>query len=114
MKTLIRKNGLWVRHKELIRLVPFRDISHILHSNGLTEIHSGNELLKKTLIPLGGLERRVPETIFFRIHRNFIINRLHIRRCDPDSRFVIYADGKKFPVSRRRRKDFQRFINQTA
>ncbi len=114
MKTVIRKDGLWVRNKELIRLIPFRDISHILHCDGLTEIHTGNELLKRTLIPLGGLEQKMPETFFFRIHRNYIINRLHIRRCDPESRFVVFAGGRQFPVSRRRRKDFQRFINQNV
>ena len=112
MQTKVKRNGLWIRSSERIRLIPYKEISHILHNNGHTEIHTGEELLKRTHVPLGGLERQVPENIFFRIHRNFIINRLYIRRCDPDSRFVVFDGGMKFPVSRRRRKDFLNFINQ--
>ncbi len=111
MKTLFKRHGLWVRDKERIRLIPYSNISHILHNNGITEIRMGKDLLKRTHVPLGGLERQVPDNYFFRIHRNFIINRSHIRRCDPDSRFVVFAGGERFPVSRRRRKDFQKFLN---
>lgn len=111
MKTIFNGNGLWVRNDEHIRLIPYSEISHILHHNGLTEIHMGNQLLKKTHVPLGGLERQMPEKFFFRIHRNFIINRSHIRRCDPDNLCVVSVAGKKFPVSRRRRKDFKKFLN---
>ncbi len=112
MQDSINRSGLWIKNKGRIRLVPYKDISHILHNDGITEIHNGSEMLKRTLAPLGGLERQVPGHIFFRIHRNYIINRLYIRRCDTDNRFVVFPDGEKFPVSRRRRKDFKKFLDQ--
>ncbi len=112
-KTAFQKKGLWVRDKEKIRLVPFETITHIHHYNGLSEVRMGKELLKKLRMPLCNLEKMMPETRFFRTHRNYIINKSFVEGYNAEEPLVSFAGGQKIPVSRRKKKQFESFLHST-
>lgn len=106
-----QKKGLWVRDKKKIRLVPFETITHIHHCNGLSEVRMGRDLLKKLRMPLCNLEKIMPENRFFRTHRNYIINKSFIEEYSAEEPQVSFAGGQKIPVSRRKKKQFEVFLN---
>lgn len=113
VRIVLPKNGLWVREKERIQLVPFETITHIHHSNGESKIFMGGELLKKLRTPLCGLEKKMPESQFFRPHRNFIINKSFVDHYDKEEPVIYFVGGQKIPVSRRKKKHFEVFLNTT-
>lgn len=110
MNTIVPNNGLWIRENGRIRLIPFSDITHIHHQDGLSELRCGKELIKKLVMPLCGIEKMIPGNHFIRTHRNYIVNTNYIKKYDP-SRTVIYCNsGEELPVSRRRKKEFETFL----
>ncbi len=104
-------NGLWIRGKQKINFIPYQNITHIFFCDGVSEIRIGQQLVKKIHMPLTVLEKLFPEKSFFRIHRNFIINKAFIIRYDPAGRYIFCRHGECIPVSRRKRKLLQTFIN---
>lgn len=102
--------GLWVQNKQCIRLIPFERITHVYHKSGLSYIQMNHVTLSKVRIPLGVLEKQFPESDFFRIQRNYIINKRFIMKCDHLLRHIITKNEKKITVSRRKKQMFQQFI----
>lgn len=104
-------NGLWVRGKQKIEFVPYDKITHVMFCEGVSEIRIGRQLIKKIHMPLTVMEQLFPDTLFCRINRNFIINKASIVSYDPGGRFISCRHGERIPVSRRKRKLLQLFIN---
>ncbi len=104
------QNGLWVRDKSRIELLPYESITHIYHRNGFSRVHMGTELLKILRTPLACLEGIMPENQFFRTHRNYIINRSFIKQYDPEEPLIYFVCGQKIPVSRRKKRPFETFL----
>jgi DNA-binding LytR/AlgR family response regulator len=104
-------DGLWVRNKQKIKFIPYESITHIYYSDGISEIHTGQQLAKKINMPLAVIENLFPKNKFFRIHRNFIINKAFVIHCDPAGKYIFCKHGEQIPISRRKVKHFQLFIN---
>lgn len=104
-------DGLWVRGKQKIEFVPYDKITHIIFCEGVSEIRIGEQIVKKIHQPLIVLEKLFPENTFFRIHRNFIINKDFIESYDPAGKYISCTHGERIPVSRRRSKLLETFIN---
>ncbi len=104
------QNGLWVREKSRIQLVPYESITHIYHRNGFSRVHMGMELLKILRTPLSSLEQIMPPEQFFRTHRNYIINRSFIDKYDSGETLIHFICGQKIPVSRRKKRHFESFL----
>ncbi len=112
MNTHFLKKGLWVRDRSRIRLIPFHEITHIHHSDGISEVRMGRELLKKLHIPLRGLEQMMPPQVFVRTHRNYIINTSFIDRYLCGRKLSVQLGGESIPVSRRRKKQLEKILMQ--
>lgn len=104
-------DGMWVKDKRIYKFIPYRGITHIVHSNGFSEIRMGRQLVKKVCMPLGSLEQRIPCQTFFRTHRNYIVNKYFIHHYDPEGKTLCVEAGETIPVSRRKRRLFMHFIN---
>jgi|GEM_PF-1092556 len=102
--------GLWVREKTRIHLLPYESITHVYHSSGSSNVHMGKDLLQSLRTPLTGLEQVMPRTRFFRTHRNYIINRSFIQKYDREDALIYSVCGQIIPVSRRKKKPFERFL----
>ena len=104
-------NGLWVRNNQKIKFIPYDSITHVLFCDGVSEIRIGEQLVGKIHVPLAVMEKHFPEKSFFRIHRNFIINKACVASFDPAGKYIFCRHGERIPISRRKRKLFQLFIN---
>ncbi len=109
LKDLLTK-GIWVKDRRKIRLIPYDTITHIHHHEGISEILMGKTLLKKVHVPLNKIEEKTLGTHFFRTHRNYLVNTALIDHSHPESPNSIYIHGEQIPVSRRRKKAFEKYV----
>lgn len=104
--------GLWVKNRNCFRLIPFERITHIYHKSGYSHINMSHITLSKIRVPLCTIEKQLPFCDFFRIHRNYIINRRYIMQCDHLLKYVITKSGEKITISRRKKDKFLQFLIQ--
>lgn len=71
--------------------------------NGYTELMAGGKIFRKD-ISLNELETLLDERLFFRVHRQYIVN---FRWICSYSGGNIEVTGASFPVSRRKKKEFE-------
>ncbi len=112
MKNQNTFHGLWVRERSRFRLISFDQISHIYHSDGISEVLLGDKTIKKLHTPLSNLLQIMPGDIFFQAHRNYLVNTQHIDHFDPAESIFLELKGVQVPLSRRRRKQLDHFLNQ--
>lgn len=86
--------------KDIIRIEGDRNYSYIHLKNG------GKKLVTKTLLEL---EELVDSKGFYRCHRSHIVNALHIVNYS-NGLTVLLSDTMKVPVSRRKKKSFQQWM----
>jgi two-component system LytT family response regulator len=66
---------------------------------------------------LEGMERRLDETVFLRIHRSFLVNLEHVRRVEPVlyGDYAVYmSDGTKLRLSRSYRPKLKLLVRQVS
>ena len=110
MKHILSYKGLWVREPRKIRLISYDSITHIECNEGISELKMGKKTVKKLHIPLSLLEKKFPSDQFFRTHRNYIVNKKFVKAYNRGSPEVLCAGDARIPIARRRRKDFNHFI----
>lgn len=81
-----------------------KEICYIKACNGDTEFLVGNQIFRKE-ISLNELEEILDERIFFRAHRQYIINFGWIERYDNGR---VDIKGQSILIARRKRKEFER------
>jgi len=81
--------------KGKVRQVKLTDIIFMETSDHTIYIHTTEETLR-TRSNIKEIEKLIPESEFFRIHRSFIINIKFIKTIDANNVFLI--DGKKIPI----------------
>ncbi len=111
MKTKSIGDGIWVRETRRLRLIPYGSINHVHHNNGLSVVYMGKEILKKLHIPLNGLEKKMPDELFFRTHRNYIINKSFVSTYTPEGTVSLMSGIEVVPVARRRRRSLENFLS---
>lgn len=104
------KKGLWVREKNRLIFVEFDEIAFFRYTDGLTELYLSGEQKRTLHKPLENIGRKVPSETFFQIHRNYIVNKKHIEYYESSNGLSVVLDGQELPVARRRKKDFDAFI----
>ncbi len=103
-------NGFLVRARDRTLVIRADEIDWIEAADYYATLHAGarTHLLRETL---GGLERRLDPAKFFRVHRSAIVNLDRVREIEPlfhgDCRLTL-ADGTHVPLSRTRRREFER------
>ncbi len=103
--------GLWIREKSRIQLLPYEGITHIYHKEGFSRVYMGKDLLKTLRTTLTGLEQIMPAAQFFRTHRNYIVNCSFIEKYDRCDALIYLVCGQIIPVSRRKKRPFEKFLD---
>lgn len=111
METKTIGDGIWVRETRRLRLIPYVNITHVHYHNGLSVVYMGKEILKKLHTPLNGLEKKMPEDLFFRTHRNYIINKAFVSAYTPEGILRLLSGREIVPVARRRRRSLENFLS---
>ena len=94
--------------KDEIRLLKPEEVTFARAANIYSEVCTATGTHHCDL-SLGNLEKRLPADNFFRIHRSYMVNVLHVRRVDRDHLgCVVECDGSEvhLPVSRDRASAF--------
>lgn len=84
-----------------IRLIEFQDVHYLEAEDDYVHLHTsaGKFTKKKTLT---AFEAQLPEHLFLRTHRSYLVNLQHIVRIDPyekNSYLALLKDGSRIPVS---------------
>ena len=87
--------------KDIVRAVGERNYSYIYLANGKKKLTS------KTL---GELEEILNDKGFYRCHKSFLVNFVHIN-SHPNSFSITLSDGLEIPISRRKKAEFSKWYN---
>lgn len=96
------KDRLVVKDGARIRIIPFPELIRIEADGDYVKIVSekGSYAKKKTL---SYYEKLLPQPLFIRVHRSYLVNVDHIDRLDPygkNDHVALLKDGSRVPVSR--------------
>ncbi len=95
---------------KLIRIM-LSDISYIESSNEYITIHQTNEKPVTTLMRLKSMEEQLPEKLFMRVHRSFIVN---LEKVKVIERNRIVFDAKTYiPIGDQYKEKFQQFVDKS-
>jgi len=99
-------NYLIINNRHSIEKIPFDSISH-LEADGIYTViyHDGKKTISSK--PLGIYEDILPNKLFNRCHKSFIINRFFIKKIDKGRGLDIQlTEGTQIPVSVRKKEEF--------
>ena len=90
------ENTVQIKQKNGSEIVPFNDIKWIKSDNVYIEVHTRE---KKFVVreKLDSFCEQLPEHLFFRIHRSYVVNKSFIDRIEKAS---IFIEDERIPVSK--------------
>jgi two-component system LytT family response regulator len=96
---------LWIQSDRAARFVKVRQIACILGAGDYTEVVTGDGKRTLVLRALKDWERRLPATMFARVHRGTLVNMEWVERIEPhgDESFRVILRGIDRPVPMSRR-----------
>jgi two-component system LytT family response regulator len=107
MKSDIRqKKKIVLKTMENIYLVSLQDITHLESDRSYTTVY----LLKQDRIviskPLKDFDELLGDDGFYRIHKSYLINMMHIQRFEKqEGGNIVLTNGHKIPVASRKREE---------
>lgn len=102
MKAVNQQSGcyvseaIFIRHKDMRKKVLYENIMWIEVNGSYCDIHLITGETITVVYTLANLEKKLPDNLFFRIHRSYIINVHHVEGLIGN---MVYIDKKKLPVS---------------
>ena len=102
LKMTLGENTIDVFQNRISHKVKEKSITYIRAFNGYVEVFTANQVFRKD-VSLDELEKELDEKIFFRIHRQYLINMQHISSYDNKA---VEIGDMSIPISRRRYSDF--------
>jgi two-component system, LytTR family, response regulator len=114
LKTDIRqKKKIVLRTLENIFLVDLQDITHFESDGCYTRVHkaSGEEILISKM--LKEFDDMLSESGFYRVHKSYLINLLHISRFEKqEGGYIVLTNGQKIPVASRKREELMELFEK--
>lgn len=110
--TKIKTNNdfLFIKSEYKIIRINFKDIRYIQGMSEYVKIHLLNAKPIMSLLSLKSLETQLPESMFMRVHKSYIVNLAQINVIERNE--IVYDDGTVIPVSPQYKARFQDFIDQ--
>ncbi len=98
------ENTIRLSHKRNYYNIKLGSIEYIKAYSGETEFKVDEHILRKK-ISLNDLEKYLDGKVFFRVNKSYVVNIEKITDYKDD---IIFIRDKKIPVSRRRKKEFEK------
>jgi two-component system LytT family response regulator len=116
LKSTSNKNKkIILRTSESIHLLEVGNIICCDSDNSYTTVHTveGDKIIvSKTL---KDYEEMFTECGFYRVHKSYLINLIHIKRFDrQDGGYIILTNGLKIPVASRKREEMMGLLEKLA
>lgn len=106
LKNQVKLNKIRLRDNTGFNIVDLKDILYVEAKGSYSNVRFLDEVdIEKSVITTNTLneyEELFPEDLFFRIHRSFLINCIHVNKIFANHNSVIMKNKAKLPVSRRR------------
>jgi two-component system LytT family response regulator len=104
------KNFLFIKSEYKTIRINFNEIRYIQGMSEYVQIHLINSKPIMSLLSLKSLEAQLPDNMFMRVHRSFIVNLQKINIIERNE--IIYDDGVIIPVSQQYLSNFQDFVDK--
>ena len=104
------KDFLFIKSEYKTIRINFDDIKYIRGMSEYVKIHLVHGKPIMSLLSLKSLESTLPESMFMRVHKSFIVNLNKIVVIEHNE--IVYDDGTVIPVSNQYKDKFQEFIDR--
>lgn len=104
------KDFLFIKSEYKTIRINFDDIKYIRGMSEYVKIHLVHGKPIMSLLSLKSLESTLPESMFMRVHKSFIVNLNKIVVIEHNE--IVYDDGTVIPVSNQYKDKFQEFIDK--
>jgi two-component system, LytTR family, response regulator LytT len=104
------KEFLFIKSEYKIIRINFTDIRYIQGMSEYVQIHLTNSKPIMSLLSLKSLEAELPEKMFMRVHKSYIVNLQKINVIERNE--IVYDDGITIPVSQQYKAKFQEFVDK--
>jgi DNA-binding LytR/AlgR family response regulator len=101
---------LFIKSEYKIIRINFKDIKYIEGMREYVRIHLDNQKPVMSLMSMKGIEKHLPENIFMRVHRSFIVNLSKVSVVEKQR--IIFDGSIYIPISEQYKDKFQDFINR--
>jgi len=107
MKSDIRqKKKIVLKTMENIYLVRLQDITYLESDRSYTTFHTLNHDSIVISRPLKDFDELLYDDGFYRVHKSYLINMMHIRRFEKqEGGSIVLTDDHKIPVASRKREE---------
>lgn len=78
--------------------ITLKDIIYIKADRMYVHVYLTNSINKYFRLNLSGLYERLDDTLFERTHRSYIVNLMHVKKCEKNQ--IILRNGKTLPLSK--------------
>jgi two-component system, LytTR family, response regulator LytT len=104
------KDFLFIKSEYKIIRINFNEIKYIQGMSEYVRIYLTTINPIMSLLSLKHLETQLPEEMFMRVHKSYIVN---LQKINIIERFeIIYDDGTKIPISQQYKGKFQEYIDK--
>lgn len=104
------KEFLFIKSEYKTIRINFNEIRYIQSMSEYVQIHLMNSKPIMSLLSLKSLETQLPEEMFMRVHRSYIVNLQKINIIERNE--IIYDNGVIVPVSQQYLSKFQEFVDK--
>jgi len=104
------KEFLFIKSEYKTIRINFNEIIYIQSMSEYVQFHLSVNKTIMSLLSLKSLESQLPEDVFMRVHRSFIVNLQKIRTVERNE--IIYDNGVIVPVGQQYLLKFQEFIDK--
>lgn len=104
-------NKIALPTQEGIEFFPLIDICYVKASGSYSEVAFSDKSISITSKTLKYFEDRLPEKVFFRCHKSFLVNLNHIESYSDKEKLITLSNGSEIPVSTRKK---EAFINEIS
>jgi len=106
----INKEFLFIKSEYKIIRINFSEIVYIQGMSEYVKIHLTGRKPVMSLLSLKALESQLPQSMFMRVHKSFIVNLQKINMIERNE--IVYDDGTIIPVSQQYKDAFQTFLDK--
>ncbi|MFN8256755.1 MAG: LytTR family DNA-binding domain-containing protein [Bacteroidales bacterium] len=104
------KDFLFIKSEYKIIRLNFSDIKYIQGMSEYVRIHLTTGKPIMSLLSLKSIETQLPEELFMRVHKSFIVNLQKVNVIERNE--IVYDDGVVIPVSQQYKQKFQEYLEK--
>lgn len=102
---------IFVKAEHRLIRIHLADIKYIEGSNEYIIIHLIREKPVTTLMRMKNIETELPENMFMRVHRSFIVNLAQVKVIERNR--IIFDEKIYIPIGEQYKENFQKFLDRT-